>query len=61
MCGSLQSGKITFQVRFRLEGKAARVDLGTYPLISLKDARKKTIEIRALIEQGIDPRVEKKN
>lgn len=53
-------GKITFQVRFRSEGKAARVDLGTYPLISLKEAREKTIEIRALIEQGIDPRVEKK-
>ncbi|MBC68387.1 MULTISPECIES: site-specific integrase [Acinetobacter] len=53
-------GKITFQIRFRFDGRGARIDLGSYPLISLKEAREKALEIRSLIEKGIDPRVEKK-
>lgn len=53
-------GKITFQIRFRFDGKGARIDLGSYPLISLKEAREKALEVRSLIEKGIDPRVEKK-
>lgn len=53
-------GKITFQLRFRHDGKQARIDIGTYPLISLKDARAKCLEYRAMIENGVDPRVEKK-
>lgn len=53
-------GKITFQIRFRFDGKAARIDLGSYPLISLKEAREKALEVRALIEKGMDPRVERK-
>jgi len=53
-------GKITFQMRFRYEGKAARMDLGTYPLISLKEAREKALEMRAKLEQGYDPRIVKK-
>ncbi|EPJ49180.1 MAG: integrase family protein [Osedax symbiont Rs2] len=35
----IPKGKITFQIRYRLDGKAKRGDLGTYPLLSLKDAR----------------------
>ncbi len=53
-------GKITFQIRFRFDGKGARIDLGSYPLISLKEAREKALDVRSLIEKGIDPRVEKK-
>ena len=53
-------GKITFQVRFRFDGKAARIDLGTYPLISLKEAREKALDVRSNIERNVDPRVEKK-
>lgn len=52
-------GKITFQVRFRHEGKHARIDIGSYPAVSLKEARERTAHIKALIEQGIDPRVER--
>jgi hypothetical protein len=53
-------GKITFQIRFRFDGKGARIDLGSYPLISLKEAREKALEVRSLIEKGIDPRIERK-
>jgi hypothetical protein len=34
--------------------------LGSYPLISLKEAREKALEVRSLIEKGIDPRIERK-
>ncbi|WP_043972015.1 site-specific integrase [Acinetobacter sp. NBRC 110496] len=53
-------GRITFQVRYRFDGKAARIDLGTYPLITLKEAREKSLEVRSQIERGVDPRIERK-
>lgn len=53
-------GKIVFQVRFRHDGKAARLDLGTYPMMTLKQAREALVKYKADIEQGIDPRVSKK-
>ena len=54
-----KKGKLTFQMRFRYGGKAARVDLGTYPLLSLKDARVEVLVLRAKLEKGHDPRVVK--
>lgn len=32
-------GKITFQLRYRYHGTPKRLDLGSYPLMSLKEAR----------------------
>lgn len=34
-------GKITYTLRYLYVGKAGRVDIGSYPLIFLKEARKK--------------------
>jgi integrase len=53
-------GKMTFQLRFRFANKHQRVDIGTYPLISLKEARDKAQRFRAELEQGIDPRIIKR-
>lgn len=53
-------GKITFQLRYRHANKQARVDIGTYPLISLKYARTEADKLRAVLEKGRDPRVHKK-
>ncbi len=53
-------GKIIFQMRFRYDGKAARMDIGTYPLISLKSARERVLEMRSKLEKGFDPRIVKK-
>ncbi|WP_417552521.1 tyrosine-type recombinase/integrase [Marinomonas fungiae] len=53
-------GKITYQLRYRYDGKQSRVDVGTYPLTSLKDARTKAQEFRAKLEEGHDPRIVKK-
>lgn len=52
-------GKITFQLRYRYDGRPCRLDLGSYPLISLKDARTEMQRLRAQLEQGHDPRVVK--
>lgn len=53
-------GKITFQFRFRYNGKQARMDLGSYPLMSLKEARTELSKVKLALEQGFDPRVQKK-
>lgn len=51
-------GKIVFQLRYRFAGKGERLDLGTYPHLSLKDARSKVSEMRSLLDKGMNPKVE---
>ncbi|WP_339352210.1 site-specific integrase [Acinetobacter beijerinckii] len=53
-------GKIVFQLRYRFVGKADRLDLGTYPHISLKDARIKAAEMRSLLDKGLNPKLEQR-
>lgn len=48
-------GKLVFQFRYRYGGKQKRLDIGSYPLIGLKKARDKVLELRAEHEQGKDP------
>ena len=50
-------GKITFQLRYRYSGTPKRLDLGSYPLMSLKEARGEALRLRAQHEQGHDPKV----
>lgn len=49
-------GKIVFQIRYRLHSKPCRYDIGSYPAISLKDARATAINLREYVQKGIDPR-----
>ncbi len=51
-----KTGKITFYYRFRWEGKQAILTIGTYPSVSLKEARERHREARKQLEDGIDPR-----
>lgn len=51
-----RKGKIVFQLRYRFLGKANRLDLGTYPLMTLKQARGESARLRAALEQGHDPK-----
>lgn len=53
-------GKITFQMRFRYEGKQARLDLGSYPNLTLFQARQELQKMKGVLEAGQDPRVYKK-
>ncbi len=51
-------GKIVFQLRYRFAGKAERLDLGSYPHLSLKDARTRSNEMRSLLDKGQNPKIE---
>jgi integrase len=51
------TGKVVFQLRYRYDGQHARVDLGSYPGMTLKDARAETLRLRSQLEQGHDPRI----
>ena len=50
-------GKIVFQMRYRYNGAYKRLDIGSYPLLSLKKARAENLRLRASLEQGHDPKV----
>jgi integrase len=49
-----------FQYRSKRDGKVVRLTLGSYPGLSLADARIKVEQYRHLIAQGGDPRDEKR-
>lgn len=44
-----------WRLKYRIAGVEKRISLGTYPETSLKVAREKMEEARALVAQGIDP------
>ncbi|MGE8097629.1 Arm DNA-binding domain-containing protein [Pseudomonas fluorescens] len=52
---SAKGGK-SWHFRFNWLGKPARISLGMYPEISLKDARLARDQARALVAKGADPR-----
>lgn len=52
---SKRGGK-SWHFRFMWAGKQNRISLGTYPEISLKDARRMRDDNRELVAKGIDPR-----
>ncbi|MBS3936850.1 MAG: tyrosine-type recombinase/integrase [Sulfuritalea sp.] len=53
---SAQGGK-SWHFRYTWLGKQKRMSLGTYPEISLRDARARRDEARALLAKGINPRL----
>lgn len=53
-------GKKVWEIRYTIEGKPKATTGGTYPTVSLKDARAKRDELKAKITNGIDPIKEKK-
>jgi len=54
-----KTGAKSFSFTYRFGQKSGRVTLGRYPDIALKDARSKVDELRAMVAQGVDPRLEK--
>lgn len=50
----------SWQLRYRVGGKAKEVALGTYPATSLAEAREKADAKRGILEQGKDPAIEKR-
>ena len=49
-------GKIVFQLRYRYNGKQCRLDLGSYPNLSLKNARQESDRLRSELEKGYNPK-----
>lgn len=51
------SGSKHWRLKYRFNGKETRLSLGSYPVVSLGDARKHKEKIRAQIKDGINPMV----
>lgn len=49
-----------WRLKYRFEGKEKRLSLGVYPAVTLKVARARREEAKRLLEQGIDPSVQRK-
>lgn len=56
---SPEGGK-RWRFRYRFQGKAKMISLGTYPLVSLKDARSKARDAKKELESGAEPGTKKK-
>lgn len=54
------TGVAWWRLRYWLSGKENRLSLGTYPAVSLADARKRRDEARTLIAAGTDPSEQRK-
>ncbi|CDH25326.1 tyrosine-type recombinase/integrase [Xenorhabdus bovienii] len=53
-------GKVIFQFRYRWDDKGDRIDIGTYPVTSLKDARDAVLFYRGELEQHRNPKIVKR-
>jgi integrase len=53
------AGKKYWRFKYRFNGKEKRLSLGTYPLISLKEARRAANEVRIKLTKDIDPSAER--
>ena len=49
-------GAKSWHFRFSWHGRQPRISLGTYPEISLKEARERRDHARSLVAKGVDPR-----
>ncbi|QYJ08325.1 tyrosine-type recombinase/integrase [Qipengyuania flava] len=53
------NGSKLWQHKYRFAGKESKASYGAYPEVSIKEARNKRDETRALLRDGKNPRVEK--
>lgn len=53
-------GAKQWHFRFYWLGKQARISMGVYPAVSLKEAREARDQARALVAQGVDPRANRR-
>ena len=55
-----QNGSKYFRLDYRFDGKRKTLALGTYPEVSLKEAREKRDTVRKQIADGIDPGLDRR-
>ena len=56
----MSSGAKKWRAKYRYSGKEKRLTLGSYPDVSLKEARVEHLKIRQLLSNGIDPSAARK-
>ena len=49
------NGSKYWRIGYRINGKRRQLALGTYPLVSLAEAREESLAVKKLIAKGIDP------
>src|SRR5690606_36927821 len=54
------SGGKWWRLKYRFHGREKRLSLGTYPIITLADARDRRYDAKKLLAQGIDPGAQRK-
>ena len=54
------TGNKWWRFKYRLGGKEKLLSLGVYPVVSLKEARRRRDEAREQLAQGVDPSAERK-
>lgn len=54
------NGSKLWRFKYRISGKEKRLALGAYPEIKLSDARKRLDEARSMVEDGLDPSIDRK-
>lgn len=54
------NGSKYWRLFYRFDGKQKTLALGVFPIVSLADARQKTMEAKTKIAQGVDPSATKK-
>ncbi len=53
-------GSKWWRLDYSFDGKRKTISLGTYPSVSIKEARDKRDEMKKLVKEGIDPKTKKK-
>ena len=56
----MPTGSKLWRLKYRYGGREKRLALGRYPETSLKDARRRAKQARAMLEDGIDPSLERR-
>ncbi|MDR1577742.1 MAG: Arm DNA-binding domain-containing protein [Deltaproteobacteria bacterium] len=54
------SGLKSWRFDYRFGGKRQTLTFGTYPMVSLKEAREKLLEAKKTIKSGVNPSIQKK-
>ncbi len=57
----MKSGRKTFVLMYRTGGRRRRMKLGTYPVLSLAEARRDAFGVLGSVERGEDPAEKRKH
>jgi hypothetical protein len=53
-------GLKSWRFNYRFQGKQQTLTFGTYPMVSLKDARDKLVDAKRSLKAGVNPTLQKK-